>query len=98
MMSAVGSMLRRNVLQRKIVLDHQNSSRCAGREDSPVALGGINHGQPVLAFDTKLVLSRLQVPLECVHTSDIKPHVLLQTYMNQQKTVDVIFNDGINQW
>lgn len=50
---------------------------------APVALGGVDHGQPVLALDAELVLRRLQVPLERVHTADVEPDILLQdTHMN----------------
>lgn len=53
---------------------------------SPVALGGINHRQSVLSLDAELVLSRLQIPLKCVHTANVEPHILLKETKNQTES------------
>lgn len=53
----------------------------------PVALSGVDHGQPVLALDAELVLRRLQVPLKRVHAADVEPDVLLRdTHENPLRT------------
>lgn len=58
----------------------QSSNRAAAVSNRivPIALGGINHWQPVLSLDAELVLSCLQVSLKCIHAADVEPHVLLQ--------------------
>lgn len=52
--------------------------RCSQMESSPVTLCGIDDWQAVLPFDAHLILSRLQVALECINTPNVEPNVLLR--------------------
>ena len=46
-------------------------------QGAPVALGNVDHRDPVLAFYAQFLLQSLQVPLKGVHTANIEPDVLL---------------------